>query len=72
MESSSCWSASEEIKEVKQKIKWVSLNVGGKKFMTSTDTLTRDPQSFLARLVSTNQDIDSDKVSVLNYFWANY
>ncbi|KAI1702975.1 poly-adenylate binding protein, unique domain-containing protein [Ditylenchus destructor] len=38
---------------------WVRLNVGGKVFQTTKDTLSRYPDSFLARLV--NSGIPSDK-----------
>ncbi|KAI1697439.1 BTB/POZ domain-containing protein [Ditylenchus destructor] len=39
--------------------KWVRLNVGGKVFQTTKDTLSRHPESFLARLV--NGDLHSEK-----------
>ncbi|KAI1696492.1 BTB/POZ domain-containing protein [Ditylenchus destructor] len=39
--------------------RWVRLNVGGKVFQTTTDTLSRYPESFLARLI--NGDLLSDK-----------
>ncbi|KAI1696840.1 BTB/POZ domain-containing protein [Ditylenchus destructor] len=38
---------------------WVRLNVGGKIFQTTKDTLSRHPDSFLARLV--NGELSSDK-----------
>ncbi|KAH7713932.1 BTB/POZ domain-containing protein KCTD17 [Aphelenchoides avenae] len=40
---------------------WARLNVGGKVFQTSTQTLSRDSDSFLARLVSDNQSIPIEK-----------
>ncbi|KAI1713325.1 BTB/POZ domain-containing protein [Ditylenchus destructor] len=42
---------------------WVRLNVGGKVFQTTKDTLTRHPDTLLARLV--NAELSSDKVSYL-------
>ncbi|ELT91472.1 hypothetical protein CAPTEDRAFT_226411 [Capitella teleta] len=40
---------------------WVKLNVGGKQFMTTRTTLSRDPQSFLFRLCQEDPDLNSDK-----------
>lgn len=44
------------------KIIQIKLNVGGKHFMTSRETLMRDANSMLARLVSDDCDLISDKV----------
>ncbi|XP_043082271.1 BTB/POZ domain-containing protein KCTD5 isoform X3 [Puntigrus tetrazona] len=41
--------------------KWVRLNVGGTYFLTTRQTLCRDPKSFLFRLCQTEPDLDSDK-----------
>lgn len=43
---------------------WVKLNVGGTCFLTTKTTLTRDPTSFLTRLISEDSDLISDRVSV--------
>lgn len=43
--------------------KWVRLNVGGTYFLTTRQTLCRDPKSFLYRLCQADPDLDSDKVS---------
>lgn len=43
--------------------KWVRLNVGGTCFLTTRQTLCRDPKSFLFRLCQADPDLDSDKVS---------
>lgn len=40
---------------------WVKLNVGGTYFLTTKTTLTRDPNSFLYRLVQEDADLISDK-----------
>ncbi|XP_048846955.1 BTB/POZ domain-containing protein KCTD5-like [Brienomyrus brachyistius] len=41
--------------------KWVRLNVGGTHFLTTRQTLCRDPKSFLYRLCQAEPDLDSDK-----------
>lgn len=46
---------------MEEKTKWIKLNVGGKIFITSSSTLLRDPQSFLARLVNEESSLESDK-----------
>ncbi|KAL6091798.1 hypothetical protein STEG23_000207 [Scotinomys teguina] len=43
--------------------KWVRLNVGGTYFLTTRQTLCRDPKSFLYRLCQADPDLDSDKLS---------
>ncbi|EGW09760.1 3-phosphoinositide-dependent protein kinase 1 [Cricetulus griseus] len=43
------------------KRKWVRLNVGGTYFLTTRQTLCRDPKSFLYRLCQADPDLDSDK-----------
>ncbi|ENN76468.1 hypothetical protein D910_07115 [Dendroctonus ponderosae] len=40
---------------------WVKLNVGGTHFLTTKTTLSRDPKSFLYRLVQEDSDLDTDK-----------
>lgn len=42
---------------------WVKLNVGGTYFLTTKTTLSRDPNSFLYRLVQEDSDLISDRVS---------
>ncbi|XP_029456436.1 BTB/POZ domain-containing protein KCTD2 [Rhinatrema bivittatum] len=41
--------------------KWVRLNVGGTYFITTKQTLCREPKSFLYRLCQEDPDLDSDK-----------
>lgn len=43
--------------------RWVRLNVGGTYFVTTKQTLCREPKSFLYRLCQEDPDLDSDKVS---------
>lgn len=43
---------------------WVKLNVGGTYFLTTKTTLSRDPNSFLYRLVQEDSDLISDRVSM--------
>ncbi|XP_045772278.1 BTB/POZ domain-containing protein KCTD5 [Maniola jurtina] len=40
---------------------WVKLNVGGTYFLTTKTTLSRDPNSFLYRLVQEDSDLISDR-----------
>ncbi|KAG5684133.1 hypothetical protein PVAND_013374 [Polypedilum vanderplanki] len=41
--------------------KWIKLNVGGILFMTSRETLLKDPNSMLARLIDGDSELISDK-----------
>ncbi|XP_076025768.1 BTB/POZ domain-containing protein KCTD5-like isoform X2 [Genypterus blacodes] len=41
--------------------KWLRLNVGGTYFLTTRQTLCRDPKSFLYRLSQADPELDSDK-----------
>lgn len=44
---------------------WIRLNVGGTHFLTTKTTLSRDPKSFLCRLVQDDTDLISNKVSLI-------
>lgn len=44
---------------------WVKLNVGGKIFQTTRQTLSRESGSFLERLCQEDGDLPSDKVFFL-------
>lgn len=41
---------------------WIRLNVGGTHFLTTKTTLSRDPKSFLCRLIQDDTDLISNKV----------
>lgn len=45
---------------------WVKLNVGGTYFLTTKTTLSRDPNSFLYRLVQEDSDLISDRVCIFH------
>lgn len=40
---------------------WIKLNVGGITFLTTKTSLTKEPESFLARLATEDPDLPSDK-----------
>lgn len=51
---------------------WVKLNVGGTYFLTTKTTLSRDPNSFLYRLVQEDSDLISDRVcKMCSNFYSN-
>lgn len=43
---------------------WIRLNVGGKLFLTTSQTLNRVPNSFFSRLIDENSELNSDKVNI--------
>lgn len=47
---------------------WVKLNVGGTYYLTTKTTLSRDPNSFLSRLIS-DSDLISDRVRKIHNFF---
>lgn len=49
---------------------WISLNVGGTTFMTTRTTLSKDPKSFLYRLIQDEPDLNTDRVSYLSFYSA--
>lgn len=48
---------------------WVKLNVGGTYYLTTKTTLSRDPNSFLSRLIS-DSDLISDRVRKIHNFFS--
>lgn len=46
---------------------WLKLNVGGTYFLTTKTTLSKDPNSFLYRLVQEDSDLISDRVCRISY-----
>ncbi|XP_066522296.1 BTB/POZ domain-containing protein KCTD2 [Hoplias malabaricus] len=54
-------SPSSEPAEERPGSRWVRLNVGGTYFITTKQTLCREPKSFLYRLCQEDPDLDSDK-----------
>ncbi|XP_026867524.2 BTB/POZ domain-containing protein KCTD5 isoform X3 [Electrophorus electricus] len=54
-------SPEETMQTLSRSSKWVRLNVGGTYFLTTKQTLCRDPKSFLCRLCQADPDLDSDK-----------
>lgn len=48
---------------------WVKLNVGGQYFLTTKTTLSRDPNSFLSRLIQEDCDLISDRVSNHTFYY---
>lgn len=48
-----------------RKSEWIRLNVGGHHFLTTRTTLCRDPKSFFFRLIQEDNNLASDKVSLI-------
>lgn len=49
--------------KIKQKQRWIKLNVGGKIFLTTKTTLMKEPECFLSRLILDDPDLQTDKVT---------
>ena len=47
---------------IPRKSDWIKLNVGGTVFMTTRTTLSKDPNSFLYRLIQDEPDLNTDRV----------
>ena len=50
------------VNSVSRRDEWIKLNVGGTTFMTTRTTLSKDPKSFLFRLIQDEPDLNTDKV----------
>lgn len=48
-----------------RKSEWIKLNVGGTTFLTTRTTLSRDPKSFLYRLIQEEGHLNTDRVSLI-------
>ncbi|XP_028395479.1 BTB/POZ domain-containing protein KCTD5-like [Dendronephthya gigantea] len=53
--------ASNQQEGKKRSKSWVKLNVGGTHFLTTKTTLSRDPKSFLSRLIMEDPELPTDK-----------
>lgn len=60
-----CMAHSQERNSSAAVSKWIRLNVGGTYFLTTRQTLCRDPKSFLYRLSQADPELDSDKVNAM-------
>ena len=57
--------ASNQQEGKKRSKSWIKLNVGGTHFLTTKTTLSRDPKSFLSRLIMEDPELPTDKVSLV-------
>ena len=55
----------DSVNSVSRRDEWIKLNVGGTTFMTTRTTLSKDPKSFLFRLIQDEPDLNTDKVNIL-------
>ena len=54
----------DSVNSVSRRDEWIKLNVGGTTFMTTRTTLSKDPKSFLFRLIQDEPDLNTDKVNI--------
>ena len=52
----------DSVNSISRRDEWIKLNVGGTTFLTTRTTLSKDPKSFLYRLIQDEPDLNTDKV----------
>ena len=55
------------VNSISRRDEWIKLNVGGTTFLTTRTTLSKDPKSFLFRLIQDEPDLNTDKVIIADY-----
>lgn len=51
----------DSVNSISRRDEWIKLNVGGTTFLTTRTTLSKDPKSFLFRLIQDEPDLNTDK-----------
>ena len=54
----------DSVNSISRRDEWIKLNVGGTTFLTTRTTLSKDPKSFLYRLIQDEPDLNTDKVDI--------
>ena len=54
----------DSVNSISRRDEWIKLNVGGTTFLTTRTTLSKDPKSFLYRLIQDEPDLNTDKVDM--------
>ena len=58
----------DSVNSISRRDEWIKLNVGGTTFLTTRTTLSKDPKSFLFRLIQDEPDLNTDKVDMVENF----